>query len=514
MQTGNPFSPQFADIYHSADSAAGQARHVFLRGNDLPARWAGARVFTIVETGFGVGVNFLATWQAWRDDPQRCARLHFVSIERWPFARADLATLHARHPEWAALSSQLRAAWPPLVPGMHRLHFDDDQVTLTLVFDEAIEAARGLEPRRRRLLSGRVRAGPQSGDVVGAAVESAGAARRARRDGGDLQCGGRGARRPDRSRIRRRKARRLRAQARHARRALRAALAGAATERSRRRGRSATRSSSAPDCPAPRSPRASRCAAGASISSNAAARLPAPRPRCAPACSSRTFRATIICFRASPAPDSSMRCGHGPARSTRDATPPWQRCGVLQLADGAENEARVADTAVALAHPVDYALHATRADAIRARRPARSDRRLVVSDGGIRAPGGDRRGAARPRCTVGRRRTGAGAPPRPQCRKPAARGRSLGSARRRRRKRSPPRRWSFWPMRATPPGWSIWAAIRCDEYAASKAICGRRRLRRRASSSAATAMCCRRSMASPSRARLTISTATIGTRTP
>ena len=45
------------------------------------------------------------------------------------------------------------------------------------------------------------------------------------------------------------------------------------------------------------------------------------------------------------------------------AIPPWQRCGVLQLADGGENEARVADTAVALAYPVDYALHATRADA-------------------------------------------------------------------------------------------------------------------------------------------------------
>jgi tRNA 5-methylaminomethyl-2-thiouridine biosynthesis bifunctional protein len=45
------------------------------------------------------------------------------------------------------------------------------------------------------------------------------------------------------------------------------------------------------------------------------------------------------------------------------ATPPWHRCGVLQLADGAENEARVADTAVALAHPLDYALYATRADA-------------------------------------------------------------------------------------------------------------------------------------------------------
>jgi tRNA 5-methylaminomethyl-2-thiouridine biosynthesis bifunctional protein len=44
-------------------------------------------------------------------------------------------------------------------------------------------------------------------------------------------------------------------------------------------------------------------------------------------------------------------------------TPPWRQCGVLQLADGAENEARVADTAIALAHPIDYALRVTRADA-------------------------------------------------------------------------------------------------------------------------------------------------------
>ena len=76
--SGNPFSPQFSDVYHSADSAAGQARHVFLHGNDLPARWASARGFTIVETGFGIGLNFLATWQAWRDaNEKRDGRRYF-----------------------------------------------------------------------------------------------------------------------------------------------------------------------------------------------------------------------------------------------------------------------------------------------------------------------------------------------------------------------------------------------------------------------------------------------------
>lgn len=66
---GTPYSPEYRDVYHSADSGPGQARLVFLGGNDLPARWAGARVFTIVETGFGLGLNFLATWQAWRGAP-------------------------------------------------------------------------------------------------------------------------------------------------------------------------------------------------------------------------------------------------------------------------------------------------------------------------------------------------------------------------------------------------------------------------------------------------------------
>src|SRR5207237_7254471 len=93
--SGTPFSPEYADIYHSAASGPGQARHVFLHGNDLPSRWAGRRVFTLFETGFGFGLNFMTTWSEWRIDPARCERLHFVSIERQPFSRGDLTLLHA-----------------------------------------------------------------------------------------------------------------------------------------------------------------------------------------------------------------------------------------------------------------------------------------------------------------------------------------------------------------------------------------------------------------------------------
>ena len=137
---GTPYSEAYGDVYHSADGGHEQARHVFLGGNELPARWHGRRAFTIVETGFGMGLNFLATWAAWRDDPERCERLHFVSLEKHPFALHDLAELHARHPEFAPLAAALQAQWPLLVPGCQRLSFEDGRVTLTLFLADAEDA--------------------------------------------------------------------------------------------------------------------------------------------------------------------------------------------------------------------------------------------------------------------------------------------------------------------------------------------------------------------------------------
>lgn len=132
-----PYSARYDDIYHSAQGGLEQARHVFLGGSDLPQSWQNRERFVICETGFGLGLNFLATWQAWQQDPQRCRRLHFVSIEKHPFRRDDLAKLHEQWPELGALSAQLVAQWPVLVPGLHRLHFESDAVTLTLVFGDA-----------------------------------------------------------------------------------------------------------------------------------------------------------------------------------------------------------------------------------------------------------------------------------------------------------------------------------------------------------------------------------------
>ncbi|MGH8720548.1 MAG: tRNA (5-methylaminomethyl-2-thiouridine)(34)-methyltransferase MnmD, partial [Burkholderiales bacterium] len=136
---GTPYSREFDDLYHSADGGAAQAQHVFLGGNGLPERWRGARRFTILESGFGFGLSFLATWNAWREDAARPARLHYVSVEKHPFTAQDLAVLHAPHAAFAPLAEELRSAWPLLVPGMHRFEFEGGRLVLTLAFGDAAE---------------------------------------------------------------------------------------------------------------------------------------------------------------------------------------------------------------------------------------------------------------------------------------------------------------------------------------------------------------------------------------
>jgi tRNA 5-methylaminomethyl-2-thiouridine biosynthesis bifunctional protein len=131
---GTPYSAQFGDVYHSAAGGPAQARHVFLQGSGLPARWGGRERFIVLETGFGFGLNFLATWHEWRRDPRRCTRLHFVSVECHPFTLNDLQQVHALYPELAREAAELHARWPVLVPGAHRLELDDGRVVLTLHF--------------------------------------------------------------------------------------------------------------------------------------------------------------------------------------------------------------------------------------------------------------------------------------------------------------------------------------------------------------------------------------------
>lgn len=138
-----PRCARCGDVYHPAAGAAEQARHVFLAGNGLPGRWQGRDRFVVLETGFGLGNNFLATWAAWRADPHRCRQLVFVSVERHPPVSADLARA-PRDPELAAIAAELVSRWPPLEPNVHVLDFEAGRVRLLLALGDARQLLREL----------------------------------------------------------------------------------------------------------------------------------------------------------------------------------------------------------------------------------------------------------------------------------------------------------------------------------------------------------------------------------
>ncbi|MGI3212267.1 tRNA (5-methylaminomethyl-2-thiouridine)(34)-methyltransferase MnmD [Roseovarius tibetensis] len=103
-----PVSAMFDDPYFSLENGLAETRHVFLSGNDLPARFRDG--FHIAELGFGTGLNLLAALAAWRAAGVS-GRLHYTSFEAWPIAPADMRRAHSRFAEIEPIATELAPFW-------------------------------------------------------------------------------------------------------------------------------------------------------------------------------------------------------------------------------------------------------------------------------------------------------------------------------------------------------------------------------------------------------------------
>jgi tRNA U34 5-methylaminomethyl-2-thiouridine-forming methyltransferase MnmC len=101
---GVPISRRFDDPYYSLQDGLAETRHVFLGGNDLPARFAPD--FHIAELGFGTGLNLLTAWKAWRES-RISGALRFTSFEAFPLELAQMRTALAAFPELGAFTDEL-----------------------------------------------------------------------------------------------------------------------------------------------------------------------------------------------------------------------------------------------------------------------------------------------------------------------------------------------------------------------------------------------------------------------
>lgn len=147
---GQPYSREYGDVYFSRGSGLDETRHVFLQGNRLEDRFrtlAPAGAFTIGETGFGTGLNFLCAWELFARTAPAGARLHFVSTELHPLSHADLARGLALWPALASRARMLLDAYEALPPATHRFLFEDGRVTLTLLVGDARQTLAELDAR-------------------------------------------------------------------------------------------------------------------------------------------------------------------------------------------------------------------------------------------------------------------------------------------------------------------------------------------------------------------------------
>lgn len=144
-QEGQPFSLMFHDPYFSKVNGLEESRYVFLQQNNLQERWQAwpwqeQRSFSLVETGFGTGLNFLLTWQAWRARPSNQGWLHFTSIEKHPLTVAQMRQASNLWPELAELTEQLLKNYPLPIKGMHHINFAQERISLTLYFSDIEQA--------------------------------------------------------------------------------------------------------------------------------------------------------------------------------------------------------------------------------------------------------------------------------------------------------------------------------------------------------------------------------------
>ena len=84
---GQLISSEYDDIYYTGKDGLAETEYIFTQ--ELPDFWKDKNEFVIAETGFGTGLNFLATWKLWLQCGKPCT-LHFYSVEKFPIAKKDL----------------------------------------------------------------------------------------------------------------------------------------------------------------------------------------------------------------------------------------------------------------------------------------------------------------------------------------------------------------------------------------------------------------------------------------
>lgn len=142
-ENDQPISTTYNDFYFSTDSGLEETRHTFLKPNRLPERFRElpcGECFTLAETGFGTGLNFMLTWQLFDQLAPADTRLHFISVEKHPLNASDFRKALNLWPELKTYCQQLETLYIPACHGQQHFTFAEGRVRLTLLLGDAADS--------------------------------------------------------------------------------------------------------------------------------------------------------------------------------------------------------------------------------------------------------------------------------------------------------------------------------------------------------------------------------------
>ena len=136
-----PYSLDFDDVYYSSDDGLAETEHVFIKHNQLTERFSNLQdtKFTIIETGFGTGLNFFCAIQHFIKHAPANASCRFISIERYPLSIEDLIKANQIWPMFGELATQLHAPYTKLKDGLNTFHLCQNRIQLDLWIGDVSE---------------------------------------------------------------------------------------------------------------------------------------------------------------------------------------------------------------------------------------------------------------------------------------------------------------------------------------------------------------------------------------
>lgn len=138
-ENGRLIAEEFNDVYFSIEGGLEETKYVFLAGNNLPQNWQGKDEFTIIETGFGTGLNFLTTWKT-LEESDFSTHLHFISVEKFPLKEDVFKKSLNEYPELQKYKDVLNKNYSQLIQNEINTVKISKNITLTLLIGDVKNA--------------------------------------------------------------------------------------------------------------------------------------------------------------------------------------------------------------------------------------------------------------------------------------------------------------------------------------------------------------------------------------